>query len=78
VAFAFIEGPMMTYTNQKQIRSAFWSAHPHLEEQAREAGMLTAPQNRHCATVRCSFVDFVDSLHRSGLISDALADRATL
>ena len=65
-------------TNQKQIRSAFWDAHPHLEEQAREAGMLTAPQNRQCATVRCSFVDFVDSLHRSGLISNALADRATL
>ena len=68
----------MTYTNQKQIRSAFWSAHPHLEEQAREAGILTAPQNKHCATVRCTFVDFVDALHRSGLISDALAGRATL
>ena len=69
---------MMTYTNQKQIRTAFWSAHPHLEEQVREAGMLTAPQNKHCATVRCAYCDFVDSLHRSGLISDALADRATL
>ncbi len=66
------------YTTQKQIRAAFWDAHPHLEEQAREAGMLTAPQNRHCATVRCSFVVFVDSLQRSGLISDALADRATI
>ena len=65
-------------TTQQQIRSAFWSAHPHLEEQVRAAGMLTAPQNKHCATVRCMYVDFLDSLQRSGLISAALADRATL
>lgn len=65
-------------TTQKELRREFWAQHPHFAEQAREAGMLTAPQNQHCATVRCSFVDFVDSLHRSGLISDALADRATL
>jgi hypothetical protein len=65
-------------TTHKQIRAAFWAAHPHLAEQAREAGILTAPQNRHCANVRCAFVDFVDHLHRSGQISDALADRVTL
>ena len=65
-------------TTQKELRRAFWSAYPHLEEQAREAGILSKPQNFHCATVRCEFVDFVDMLHRSGQISDALADRATL
>lgn len=66
------------YTTQKQIRSAFWDAFPHLAEQAREAGILSKPQNFHCATVRCEFVNFVDMMHRSGQISDALADRATL
>jgi hypothetical protein len=65
-------------TTQKQVRAAFWAAFPHLAEQAREAGILTKPQNFHCATVRCMFVDFVDSLHRDGQISDALADRVTL
>jgi hypothetical protein len=65
-------------TTQKQIRAAFWLHHPHLAEQAREAGILNARQNHHCATVRCAFVDFVDMLHRSGEISDALADRVTL
>jgi len=65
-------------TNQKQIRAEFWAAHPHLAEQAREAGILTAPQNCHCATVRCAFVDYIDALHRDGRISDALAGRATL
>jgi hypothetical protein len=66
------------YTTQKQVRAAFWAAYPHLAEQAREAGILSKSQNFHCATVRCTFVDFVDSLHRDGSISDALADRVTL
>lgn len=66
------------YTNQREIRRAFWEAFPHLAKQAREAGILSKPQNQHCATVRCAFVDFLDGLHRDGLISDALADRATL
>lgn len=65
-------------TTQKELRREFWAQHPHLEEQAREAGILSKPQNFHCATVRCDFVDFVDSLRRSGLVSDALANRATL
>ena len=70
--------PVYLFTTQKEIRSAFWTDHPQLAEQAREAGILTAPQNRHCATVRCAFVDFVCFLHRTGQISDALADRVTL
>jgi hypothetical protein len=65
-------------TNQKQIRAAFWAAYPHLAEQAREAGILSKSQNFHCATVRCTFVDFVDSLYRDGQISDALANRVML
>jgi len=65
-------------TTQKQIRRAFWGAFPHFAEQAREAGILSKPQNEHCATVRCCFVDFVDSLERGGEISEALAARATL
>lgn len=66
------------YTNQKQIRKAFWESYPHFAEQARESGILTKPQNQHCATVRCAFVEFVDSLCRSGSISKSLADRVTL
>lgn len=65
-------------TTQKELRREFWAQHPHLAEQAMEAGILSKPQNFHCATVRCDFVDFVDMMHRSGQISDALADRATL
>jgi hypothetical protein len=69
---------MSTYTTQKQVRRAFWDAHPHFEEQARAAGIFSKRQNEHCATVRCAFVDFVDQLEKADQISEALANRVTL
>lgn len=65
-------------TNQKQVREAFWQDHPHFDEQARAAGIRSKRQNQQCATVRCAFVDFVDTLQRNGDINEALADRVTL
>ena len=65
-------------TNQKQVRAAFWEAHPSFVHQAPEAGIRSKSQNHQCATVRCAFVDFVDSLARNGEISEALAERVTL
>jgi hypothetical protein len=67
-----------TLTTQRQVRAAFWEAHPHFDEQAREAGIRSKRQNEHCATVRCTFVDFVDMLQKDGQISEALAQRVTL
>jgi hypothetical protein len=69
---------MYTYTTQLQIRAAFWDAHPSFDHQAREAGIRSKGQNAQCATVRCTFVDFVDSLCRNGDISESLASRVTL
>ena len=71
-------GNKYRYTTQEQVRAAFWAAHPDFDFQARQAGIRSKGQNAQCATVRCAFVDFVDSLNRSGEISDALARRATL
>ena len=65
-------------TTQKQVRAAFWDAHPSFDHQARAAGIRSKRQNEHCATVRCSFIDFVEYLHRDGQISDSLANRVTL
>jgi hypothetical protein len=65
-------------TTQKQIRAAFWAAHPDLDAQARLHRIRSKPQNHQNATTRTAFVDFVDYLNRSGEISDALANRATL
>jgi hypothetical protein len=67
-----------TITNQRDLRLAFWSNHPHFAEQARAAGIISKRQNEQCATVRCAFVDWLDQLHRAGMVSDKLAHRATL
>ena len=71
----------MTYTNQKQIRAAFWAAFPDLPRR-RPLYAWTQPDKAaevvYPTDTRCAFVDFVDALHRAGDISDALAARATL
>lgn len=68
-------------TNQKQIRAAFWQAFPNLPR--RRYRYSWNPKDKTAELVfpidtRCAFVDFVDTLHRTGQISEALADRATL
>lgn len=71
----------MTYTTQKQIRAAFWEAFPDLP---RRRYRYSWNKNDKTAELvypidtRCAFVDFVDYLHRSEIISDQLASRATL
>lgn len=57
------------YTTQKEIRTAFYAEQPTISRQ---------PQNDQPADIRMAFCDFIDALHRAGLISDALAARATL
>jgi thiaminase len=65
-------------TTQKQIRKAFWQAHPMHESHARKWEIKTAPHNRHNTETRTAFVDFVDTLAKAGEISETLASRATL
>lgn len=67
---------MQTYTTQKQIRAAFWQAHPHADR--RKITNYAGTGKMHTTDTRCAFVDFLDQLHRAGQISDALANRATL
>lgn len=67
------------YTNQKQIRKAFWEAHPNLPRRRYRyswngaSGELIYPTD-----TRVAFVDFLDHLHRNGQISEALVQRTTL
>ena len=65
-------------TSQKELRREFWAQHPHFAEQARAAGIISKGQNEHCCTVRCTFVDWLDGLAKSGQVSDRFANRATL
>jgi hypothetical protein len=68
-------------TNQKQIRAAFWEAHPTANRKkypARDWTREDKSRRDYCTDTRCAFVDFVDYLSRSGIISNQLANRATL
>ena len=65
-------------TTQQQVRRQFWLDYPSFDHQAREAGTKTKRQNEQCTTIRCAFVDYVDHLQRSGVITEALAERVTL
>jgi hypothetical protein len=67
----------MKFTNQKQIRAAFWEAFPNLPRRRSRVWDKTTPLVFPTDT-RCAFVDFIDALHRAGAISDSLAHRATL
>jgi len=68
-------------TNQKQIRALFWETFPELP--TKRYRYSWNPRDKTAELVypidtRCAFVDFVDQLQREGVISEKLADRATL
>ena len=63
-------------TSQKQIRAAFWAAHPTLPR--RKIRDYAGTGRMHVTDTRCTFADYVDELQRDGEISDALAHRVTL
>ena len=64
--------------NQKEIRAAFWESHPGADAEARQRRTRSKSQNYQAAWIRCSFVNFVDDLHRAGQITDNQAHRVTL
>lgn len=66
----------MAITNQKDVRKAFWEAHPDADR--RKIKDYAGTGKMHGTDTRCAFVDYVDYLNRSGQISDALANRVTL
>ncbi len=68
-------------TNQKQIRAAFWEAFPDLPRRRYRYSPSRSDKTAELVypiDTRCAFVDFLDQLQRNGIISEALADRATL
>ena len=63
-----------TYKTITEIRNAFWDINPEFQPERRSRKR----QNDYRTDIRCSFVDFVDSLQRDGQISEKLAYRVTL
>lgn len=57
-----------------EIRKSFWESFPEFKSEFR----VKKRQNDYNATIRSSFVDYVDSLRRDNLISTKLANTVTL
>lgn len=64
----------MTYTTQKQVRAAFWSAFEDNHTVSRKKGR----DGDYLTDTRCAFVDYVDALEKNGEISEDLAHKVTL
>lgn len=65
-----------TYTNQRQVRAAFWQEHPTLPR--RKIRNYSGNGTMFPTDTRCAFTDFIDYLSKSAAISPELAQRATL
>lgn len=44
----------------------FFELHPQYQSERR----YRKPQNEYSTNCRCAFVDFVDSIHKNGMITD--------
>ena len=63
----------MNITSQKDLRGFFWDI--MYPKHTPKKGYT---QNDYSADIRSAWVDFVDTMHRDGRISDKLAFKATL
>ena len=61
-------------TSQLMLRRTFWKHHPEFIEHYR----TRKTQNDYNATIRSTWCDWLDHMRRDGVISEALANRATL
>lgn len=58
-----------------EIRRAFWQNHPQF---AFDYKGTKVRQNSYGVDIRVSFIDYIDSLCKDGVISENLAKRVTL
>jgi|688.fasta_scaffold309549_4 hypothetical protein len=66
------------YTNQKQIRQAFWQYLKLINPELYKQGKRSKRQNEQKTDVRLTFIDFVDHLYNDGDISEAMRKKVTL
>ena len=60
--------------DEDEVREAFWDDHENLWDQRDD----DKTQNEYPADIRTAFVDWLDSAHREGRLSDELAGEVTL
>jgi hypothetical protein len=60
----------------REVRRAFWRDHPDLSR--RKITDYSGTGKMYTTDTRCAFVDYVDALSKSGIVSEAVANRVTL
>lgn len=59
-------------TTQKELRGMFWEQYPEFRR------IPGKTQNDYPVDVRVAWCDFIEHMYRSGQITQAMVDRATL
>lgn len=67
---------MEKITNQRALRAEFWRQNPHLSR--RRITNYSGNGKMYPTDVRVTWCDWLDAMNRAGIVSDELADRATL
>jgi hypothetical protein len=65
-----------TYTNQRELRRAFWEQHPTLSR--KKIKNHSGNGTMHVTDTRVAWVDWIDMLSKNGDIEQELASRASL
>jgi hypothetical protein len=66
----------MALTTQRELRRAFWLAHPNLPR--RRIRNYAGTGTMYPTDTRVAWVDWLDAMQRMGEVSQELANRATL
>lgn len=63
---------------QKEVRKAFWQFLKVVDPNLYAKGKRSKRQNDQVTDIRCSFVQWLDGLHRDGQINDKQVNTYTL
>lgn len=66
------------YKTQKQIRSAFWQFLKESNPELFKFAKVSKRQNEQVTGIRLAFIDWLDSLYKSGQITEKQANNYTL
>jgi hypothetical protein len=61
---------------KRELRALFWEDNPHLDR--KKIKDYKGDGHMYCTNTRCEFVNWVDSMHRSGRMTDKQAQNITL
>lgn len=64
----------VTYTKISEVRKSFWDTHTCYKHQYKE----NKRQNQYSTEICSAFVEHVDNLYRSGMVTTRIADVVTL